>query len=282
MAALTDLSALVNRVTGGNSGNPQHITTWIDSRVGAASAQAPVVNRWTSLWQYNATLGGSGALPAAATNPARNVAGAFGQNDPTGGRQLWLLGIEGYSSIAANYLIYDRLAQVGGLSGTVTTAQTCNISSTRYNTAQTAVGVQIAIEIGVIVGSTATTISASYTNQDGTAGRTTKLTAFGGTGNREIQRILFLPLADGDTGVLSVQSVTVTATTGTAGNFAVLLIKPLLQVGTSYAGGCFIRDAVTNAPALPEVLTGACLSTMFIGPGTAIPQMMMTLHMVEA
>lgn len=282
MAALTDLSALVNRVTGGNNGNPQHLTTWIDSRVGAAAAQAPVGNRWTSLWQYNATLGGSGELPAAATNPARNVAGAFGQNDPTGGRQLWLLGIEGYSSIAANYLIYDRLAQVGGLSGTVTTAQTCNISSTRYNTAQTAVGVQIAVEIGVAVGATATTISASYTNQDGTAGRTTKLTAFGGTGNREIQRILFLPLADGDTGVLSVQSVTVTATTGTAGNFAVLLIKPLLQVGTSYAGGCFIRDAVTNAPALPEVLTGACLSAMFIGPGTAIPQIMMTLHMVEA
>ena len=87
MAALTDLSALVNRVTGGNNGNPQHLTTWIDSRIGAAAAQAPVVNRWTSMWQYNSTMGGSGALPAAATNPARNVAGAFGQNDPTGGRQ---------------------------------------------------------------------------------------------------------------------------------------------------------------------------------------------------
>ena len=282
MAALTDLSALVNRVTGGNSGNPQHITTWIDSRVGAAAAQAPVANRWTSLWQYNATLGGSGALPTTATTPARNVAGAFGQNDPTGGRQLWLLGIEGYSSIAANYLIYDRLAQVGGLSGAVITAQTCNISSTRYNTAQTAVGVQIAIEIGAAVGTTATTISASYTNQDGTAGRTTKLIAFGGTGNRELQRVLFLPLADGDTGVLSVQSVTVAANTGTVGNFAVLLIKPLIQVGTSYAGGCFIRDAVTNAPALPEVLPGACLSAMFIGPGIVSPQIMMTLHMVEA
>ena len=282
MAALTDLSTLVNRITGGNAGNPQHLTTWIDSRVGAAAAQAPVANRWTSLWQYNATLGGSGQHPGAATNPARNVAGAFGQNDPTGGRQLWLLGIEGYSSIAANYLIYDRLAHVGGLSGTVTTAQPYSISSTRYNTAQTAVGVQIAIEIGEAVGTTATTISASYTNQDGTAGKTTKLTAFGGTGNRESQRILFLPLDDGDTGVLSVQSVTVTATTGTAGNFAVLLIKPLIQVGTSYAGGCFIRDAVTNAPALPEVLTGACLSAMFIGPGIVTPQVMMTLHMVEA
>lgn len=282
MAALTDLSALVNRVTGGSNGNPQHITKWIDSRIGAAGAQALVASRWTSLWQYNATLGGSGAIPAAATNPARNVAGAFGQTDPTGGRQLWLLGVEGYSSIAANYLIYDRLAQVGGLSGTVTTAQTCNISSTRYNTAQTAVGVQIAIEIGVAVGTTATTISASYTNQDGTAGRTTKLTTFGGTGQREQQRILFLPLADGDTGVLSVQSVTVTATTGTAGDFAVLMVKPLIQVGTSYAGGCFIRDAVTNAPALPEVLTGACLSAMLIGPGTVVPQIMMTLHMVEA
>lgn len=282
MAALTDLSALVNRVTGGNNGNPQHITRWIDNRVGAAAAQTPAANRWTSLWQYNTTPGGSGEIPATATNPARNVSGAFGQTDPTGGRQLWLLGIEGYSSIAANYLIYDRLAQIGALSGTVVTAQTCNISSTRYNTAQTAVGVQIAVEIGVAVGTTATTISASYTNQDGTAGRTTKLTAFGGTGNRELQRILFLPLADGDTGVLSVQSVTVTATTGTAGDFAVLLIKPLLQVGTSYAGGCFVRDCVTNAPALPEVLHGACLSAMFIGPGVVAPQIMMTLHMVEA
>lgn len=282
MAALTDLSALVNRVTGGNNGNPQHLHNWIDGRVGAAVANTPVANRWTSLWRYNKAMGGGGDIPSTAENPARNAAGAYAQVDPTGGRQLWLLGVEGFSTVAGNFVLYDRLAHMGGLSGVITTAQTVGVSSVRYNDAVTSVGVHIAVEIYTTIGSTGTTITASYTNQNGVSGRTTSAVAIGGTGLREGERMLILPLQAGDTGVLSVQSVTLAGTTGTAGNFGITLIKPLVNFSSSYAGGSFIRDCVANAPALPEIKSGASLGLMWLPYQATVPQMMIGLHMVEA
>lgn len=282
MGQLADLSAVVNRLTGGNNGNPQHLWMWVDNRIGAAAASATVAAKITSLWQYNCSLGGAGAIPSTADNPARNAPGAIGQANATGGRELWLLGAEGWASSAGTLITYDRLAHMGGLSGTITTAQTVGISSTRYNTASTAVGVQIAIEIYSIIGTTATTVTASYTNQDGTSGRTTQAIAIGGTGNREGERMLFLPLQSGDTGVLSVQSVTLAGTTGTAGNFGVTLVKNLFAAVSNNTGYGFVRDCIAGLPSAPKIEADACLSSYWMAGGTVAPQIMLGYHFVEA
>ena len=282
MGAIADLSDLINRVSGGNNGNPQHLWTWIDSRIGAAAAAAPVAGEFTSLWRYNATRGGGGAVPTAAEATTRNTVGALKQNNASGGRELYLLGIEGWASLVGSIVLYDRLAHIGGLSGTVTTAQTVNLTSTRYNTQATCDGVKIAVEIYTQIGATATTITASYTNQDGVSGRTTQAVVFGGAGNRETERLQFLPLQADDVGVLSVQSVTLTATTGTAGNFGVTLVKDLVMATCSVASTGFQRDCVTGLPSLPKVMADACLAWYWLPTNTSVPQLMLCPHLVEA
>jgi hypothetical protein len=211
-----------------------------------------------------------GTFPAAAVAPTRATAGAFGQQNGGSGA-LVITGARynaGFSS--GLYLVIDRLSHTGGLVGNVTTAQTTNLPTaalTRYTSGE---GVMMALVMStVVVGTTATTVSATYTNQAGTGSRVSPLVAFGGTGFRESNRVFFLPLQEGDSGVRSVQSVTVTATTGTAGNFGVLLFKPLYAIVVDNNSGVTVGDYVTGntSGGIPEIVDDACLSVLTIMAG---------------
>jgi hypothetical protein len=281
VTALADLSAVVNRVTGGNSGAPEHIWGWFDNRIGANAAQAPVAGRWSSLWQYNQFPNGAGATPGAAANPVRTDAGSFMQTNPGAGKQKWLLGLEAATQAIGTLMLYDRLAHQGNSSGTSTSAQTVSASAVRY-TGSASAGNQIWLEIYTAIGATLTTITASYTNQAGTSGRTTPAVQIGGTGLNEAQRMIPLPLASGDTGVQSVQSVTLAATTGTAGAFGVTIARPLLILpcGGQASGG--VRDCLAGLPSMPEIITDANLTlAWFAGATSPIPQVFCGLHFVD-
>lgn len=242
MASLTDLGDIAAQLT--TSGRAEHLFAFIDSRVGASAAVATVAARFTSLWQYNKTMGGGGAAPGAVAAPDNTTTGGLLQTDPSGGREKWLLGMN--ATILGNsgtLILYDRLLHISGLSGTSTSAQTVSGSLTR-NTG--GLGNQIWVEIYTQIGTTATTITASYTNQSGTSGRTTKATSIGGTGLREAQRMIPLPLQDGDTGVQAVDSVTLAASTTTAGNFGVVVARPLLVLPISPVSTGSTRDCIAG------------------------------------
>jgi hypothetical protein len=172
----------------------------------------------------------AGVAPTTSVVPTNSTVGALGQSNPANGTQLNILGAQFSALVPGTYLVCDRLSHQGGLSGIVTTAQTTNLPTAALTRNTTGDGVMLGITIYTAVGATATTIRASYTNQSGTAGRLTPLITFGGTAFRELDRLVILPLQSGDTGVRSVQSVTVIATTGTAGNFGVTLFKPLYGI----------------------------------------------------
>ena len=278
MAALTDLSDIVNRATGGNSGTPQNKFWFKDGRVDAAAASAPIAGRWVSLWMYEGVPAG-GPTPTTVRAPDNTTDGSLKQASPGGGRQQWILGSFGATSQAGTLLIYDRLLDIGGLSGTTTTAQTVGGSITRNTGGE---GNQIWVEINTIIGTTATTITASYTNQAGTSGRTTIATAFGGTGLREAQRMIPLPLQQGDTGVQSVQSVTVLASTTTAGNFGVVILQPLgLQPLVGAGIGCMV-DYVSGRPGPIENPSGSCIAAAVLCNTTTALQTFGSIHLVEA
>lgn len=278
MTAFADLSEVINRMTGGNSGTPENLFIAVDNRIDSAAAAATVAGKWSSLWRYNKSRGGSGAVPSSAAAPDNATRGGLMQVDPSGGREKWLLGQACISNAAGAMMLYDRLLHNGGLSGTVTTAQTVGGTLTRNTGGE---GNQIWAEIYTLIGTTATTITASYTNQAGTSGRTTKAVSIGGTGNREAERLLPLPLQDGDTGVQAVASVTLAGTTGTAGSFGITIMKPIgIGIISGVALG-YWRDYVAGLPGLPKIDTDACLSLAFFANSTGAPQLMFAAGMAE-
>ena len=220
MAALSDLSAVINRLTGGNSGTPENL--WFNkvARIAGAAATAPLAGRPQSLWTFDGQPS-AGANPTTVAVPDNTTIGGLRQADPGGSREKWLL--QGFATglVAGTLVLYDRLLHIGDLSGTTTTAQTVGGTLTRYTDG---LGNFAWAEIYSQVGTTATTIKlSSYTNQDGNTGRVGPTVAFGGTGFREQTRIVLLPVASGDTGIQAIASVQVTATTSTAGNFGITI-----------------------------------------------------------
>jgi len=131
----------------------------------------------------------------------------------------------------ADYLLYYPFIDTDAVGEQQDTIATNALS--RYTTGA---GVQM-MAVGQSASSAVGTFTVSYTNQDGTAGRTsqstfTKIISGGGTlvsssNNAVTGSHPFIGLQAGDTGVRSVESVTFTAAGG--GLMAIVLVKPLFH-----------------------------------------------------
>ena len=180
-------------------------------------------------------------------------------------------------------MLIDLLNVNGGLSGTVTTPQTTNLPTaalTRYTSGE---GVMAGIVVYSPVGTTLSTITISYTNQAGTSGRTSTATTFGGGIYRQTGVLIPIPLQAGDTGIRSIESVTVAATTGTAGGFGVCLFKPLAMISFESTTGQSSLDAVSTGciiGSLCEIHPDACLTIS--GIAAAITSMVGAITLTEA
>lgn len=166
MAALSDLSDIINRLTGGNNGTPEHLFFQKSPRINGNPISPSGTRRLISLWLFDGIPGGVTALPGAVSAPTNATNGSLKQTNPGGGRQKWLLGMNCMSNYQGNLILYDRLLHMSGLSGSVITDQTVGGTLTRYTGADS-VGNQIWIEIFFNLGSTSTTITANYVNQTG-------------------------------------------------------------------------------------------------------------------
>ncbi len=233
--------------------------------VGTNSPVATIDGFFTSLWVFTG-YAPAGTPPTTVAIPDNTTPGSMRQSNASGGRSLYLLHATAHANATGSLTLYDRLLHQGNLSGTVTTAQTVGGSITR-NTG--GAGNEIWVEIYTQIGATATTITASYTNQAGTSGKTTQAVTFGGTNAREAQRMIRLPLASGDSGVQSVQSVTVLATTGTAGAFGVTIANPIVELQLDNLGVGAVRDFAAGIPDFPLIPSGACLSWIWL-PRTTV------------
>lgn len=239
--AVADLTAYLAGL-----GNPDRRSRY-KSLAGTANAW-PFLSSWKNVQD-------AGANPTAAVNNLDGAsAGSLWPAIPASGTPR-LVQVEGSISVPGIILLVDRLAHQAGLSGTATGAQTTNLpvgpSSLRSTTGD---GVLAALEIYGQIGNTATTVTASYTNQAGTTGHTTPAIHIGASNDRDAGRFIPLPLQEGDTGVRAVASVTLAATTGTAGNFGVTLYKPLAMFGAGLRGQEFLWDAVNGGGGnMPDV-----------------------------
>lgn len=237
------------------------------------TAMTTIAGRTYDSWTTAAL---AGTAPTTAAVPTDATTGALGSDILANvSMAKRLLGANLSSNAAGTFILADRLSHQGGISGTAAGATTTNLPTSALTRYTSGVGVHIGLSIYTQNGTTATTITASYTNQAGTAGRTTQAVIWGGTGFREAGRFVMLPLAAGDTGVKSVESVTPVATTGTAGTFGVTLYKPIAMYVIERPGGQqrfnvfdgmggFIRDIEAN-PCLFWIYSPNTTSTVLGG-----------------
>lgn len=274
MTDFADLSELINRCSGGNNGNPRRWTLGKDPRVNGAAAAAPVIGRWTSLWRYEGQQPHGAAVGAVAA-PDNNTNGAIKLVDATGGRALKMPMVAAAVNAPGVLRIYDRLLHVGGLSGTNTGAQTIGGTLTRNTGGE---GNEIWLEIQSLIGTTATTAVINYTNQAAGASASPAF-AIGGTGLREAERMIPVPLAAGDTGVQGGTDLDLVASTGTVGDIAVVIMKPLIDITIGVAGGAQLRSYMEGE--FPELPAGACLAMMWFAQAVTLPQVNGSLLTVE-
>lgn len=281
MAAITDLSDLINRQTGGNSGTPENIFFHKVPRVAGAAATAPIAGRGCSLWTYDGMPAG-GAVPTSAAIPDRTTQGAIPFTAPGGTREKWLIGASMAPLAAGVYLLYDRLFHIGGLSGASTADQTVQGSpaSPALTRNTGGAGNIVFYEIYSILGTNSQTLTMTYTDQDGNTGNTSTIN-IGAAGHREVTRMQRIPLAAGDTGVRAVEKVALSATTGTAGNFGITIAQPLAWIPVGAGGTMGWRDYTTGLPGIPAINSDACLAVMYIAATVTATELFGCISTVE-
>lgn len=232
------------------------------------AAATVVAGRPYDLWRVSPPVG---AVPTTAVAPSNATLGAF--EFPNGGvGSLSIVGCRWAGVVAGNILICDRLSHQSGLSGIVTGPQTTNLPTAPLTRRVSGEGVMIGLTIYTAIGGTstvATTITVSYTNQADQAGQISPAMIVGSTGYNLANRMIQIPLLPGDTGVKSVQSVTLAESTLTAGNFGVTLFRPLYLIGMESVAAMEWPNFLTGGTSggIPEVIDGACLFGIAVATG---------------
>lgn len=172
--------------------------------------------------------------------------------------------------LLCDYLLYYPTVEDGS-----TDPQTMDNTNTlpRYTDGE---GVQImAVNIASRTGGQ--TFSISYTNQDGTAGRTTPLvtqtsTAAPGsiitsaTATAGTSASPFIPLQDGDSGVRSIESLTMT--NPDTGFFALVLVRPLGGTVIRGIDAPYDKDFLLMESDMPRIYDDAYLSLLCMPNGS--------------
>ncbi len=181
------------------------------------------------------------------------------------------------TGVPATLMLVDVQGYYPGINMNSNSAQTLLGTPTlRYSNG---VGVRAFLCARATTGAAAHNIALSYTNQSATAGRTLPVTV-AATASAIVPHIVhsgtaannygpFLPLAQGDTGIQSVQTVTLSAASGTASTAALVLAKPLAQITLGVASLMTEKDLLNQIPSLPQVKDGACLGFL-LGAGAAV------------
>jgi hypothetical protein len=233
-------------------------------------------------FQMSASLGRSQRISAIFQSlvPAPAIPGASAVCDKSSpqaitaylntGARMTLLGARLNASLISGcaIIVIDLLNISGGYNSTTLFHSVNTPALTRYTNGE---GVMAAAIIHTVIGTTATIIQPTYTDAASNT-RTASQTTFGGTGFREAGAVIPIPQAAGigsDTtrGFLSVQSVTLGASTGTAGNFGIMMYKPLAMISMESTTGVASLDAVSTGGiigSLAEIHPDACLTLLAI------------------
>ena len=178
------------------------------------------------------------------------------------------------TAVPGTLMLIDMQGYYPGITNNSLSAQTMvGTPSPRYTNGE---GLRAFMVQTAAAGATAQNFNMSYTDQAGNAGNTLPVTV-ACTASSIAGRVNhsgvaannygpFLPLDNGDTGIRSVQTVTMSA--ANTGTFALVLARPLASITLSVAGLMTEKDLLNQIPSLPEIKDGACLTWLW-GAGAA-------------
>ena len=216
-----------------------------------ASIANTVAGQYHSLWRATGQPG-QGAIPAAAANCNQSTTGGMKFSQQTAPAKSYLAYLEAVSSVSASTMeVHDRLMHMGGLNGTLTTAQTVGIDfngATADNMAER-IGdadcsdIQWWLEWYTDTGATVTTATVAVTYNDGTTGNLTGV-SLAATRRASFMQPLngLIPAASGGKFIRAVNTVTLSASTGTVGNFGVTATRLLGSLFMPIANAKFSAD----------------------------------------
>jgi hypothetical protein len=215
-----------------------------------------VVGRPASLWSL-AGAPGAGAFDTtlngvALSSSSALVNGQIPHYNPASGN-AHLARFSAQATQAGVLMLADRLWHNGGINITSTSAQAitsptwpsrCPTSGLDDTPSTNGNGVLLAVEVSAATGAGTPTITVSYTNDQGVAGRTaTNVNAT--VASSAIGAVYLMGLQAGDTGVRSVQSITLSAT-WTSGTINLVAYRALADLELA---GALVPNAI-------DILTG--------------------------
>jgi len=185
------------------------------------------------------------------------------------------------ASAVGTLLLTDTLLYYPTIVSTSATAQTLTAGSalSRYTNGN---GNRAYFVHTVASGANTPSVQLNYTRQTtgGTdtgraLGATTVFTAsvgigrFPSSGTSANNRGPFLPLQSGDTGIKSVEVVTVTTPHASTGTMALVICQPLAEIPLTTANVPVVMDFLSAVPSLPQIQDGACLNLLYQPSGAA-------------
>jgi hypothetical protein len=242
-----------------------------------ASLSNAVAGQFQSLWRATGQPG-QGAIPTTSAICINTLLGAINFTQQTAPATSYLSILESLCSNNSTTLeIHDRLMHMGGLNATLTTSQTVNLdvhANIGSNNLANRIGdanysdIQWWLEWYADTGATASNATINVTYGDGTSNNLTNV-AVGGTlrATRMIPLNGLIPAADSGKYIRDINTVILSASTATAGNFGF--------TATRYRGA--IYQPIANARftsewtglGLPEIYNESCLFPVQIASTTS-------------
>lgn len=240
-----------------------------------SSIASLAAGQYASLWRATGQPA-QGAIPTSAAIPNNATTGAIGltnQTSPVTSYIGWLFGASTNSAMSLE--IHDRLAHYGGLVLNVTTAQnltgmdlaTLGVVSDRLGSADYS-DVQWWLEAYTNGGTTASNATINVTYSDASTGDL-NVQAVGGTlrAGRLIPLTPLIPTEKQGLFIKGINSVTLSASTGTAGNFGFTATRPRTVASLPLDN----KQEVFNWAdlGLPEVVNDSCLMLIMLTSTTS-------------
>lgn len=230
--------------------------------VDKASLANGAAGQFFSMWTAGGTPG-AGAAPTTAKICTRALTGALGfapQTPPATSYIGWLRAAS--SNATQSWEIHDRVADIGGLVGNVATSQPVNldVGPAGLNVPAERRGSEdygdliFWLEVYTALGATGVNATVNVTYDNGTTGNLAAI-ALGAT-PRQGRMYQLVPAVAGRS-IRAVNSVTLSATTGTAGNFGVTVTRPRTGVDTFAANKYEAYD--WRQLGVPEAPNDSCL-----------------------